>query len=101
MLLFQFGTYDWGHGDHFEFDLTRQFIAEGYEEGDDDDAMSQLHCTMRYEPSPELRLLKSQNHWCQSRAELPAFRSLVLSSEAYRHALRLRPVQREVRWDRV
>jgi hypothetical protein len=29
MLLFQFGTYDWGNGPRFEFDVTRQLIAEG------------------------------------------------------------------------
>ena len=33
MLLFQFGTHDWGDGESFEFDLTRQFIIDG-----DDDA---------------------------------------------------------------
>jgi hypothetical protein len=27
MLLYQFGTYDWGKGKFFEVDLTRQFIS--------------------------------------------------------------------------
>jgi hypothetical protein len=29
MLLFQWGTYDWGTGEHFGFNLTRQLIGEG------------------------------------------------------------------------
>jgi len=32
MLLFQWGTYDWGDGDHFEFDITRQFVFGGGED---------------------------------------------------------------------
>ena len=29
MLLFQWGTYDWGMGEHFEFNLTRQLVGDG------------------------------------------------------------------------
>jgi len=43
MLLFQWGTYDWGHGLRFEFDVTRQCILG---DGDDDD-ITQLHLTSR------------------------------------------------------
>lgn len=32
MLLFQWGTYDWGHGPHFEVDLTRELIRHGAED---------------------------------------------------------------------
>ena len=30
MLLFQWGTYDWGSGEAFEYDITRQLIREPY-----------------------------------------------------------------------
>ncbi len=29
MLLYQWGTYDWGEGESFEFDITRQLIPAG------------------------------------------------------------------------
>jgi hypothetical protein len=32
MLLYQFGVYDWGKGEHFEIDITRQFIIDGEED---------------------------------------------------------------------
>ena len=48
---FNGGTYDWGSGDHFELDLTRQVILPDEE---DDDAIWQLHLTYRFSPSDEL-----------------------------------------------
>ena len=42
MLLFQWGTYDWGDGEHFEIDLVRQVIVP---DEADDDAIWQLHLT--------------------------------------------------------
>ena len=35
MLLFQWGTFDWGAGEHFAFNLTRQIIVD--EEAEDED----------------------------------------------------------------
>jgi len=39
MLLYQWGTYNWGEGAYFQWDITRQFIETGFE---GDDGMSQL-----------------------------------------------------------
>jgi hypothetical protein len=58
MLLFQWGTYDWGKGRHFELNITRQFIEQGLE---DDDAISQLSLTYRFTPNPELDALADSN----------------------------------------
>jgi hypothetical protein len=44
MLLFQFGTYDWGFGENFKFDLTRQFIVADKQ---DDDAVDLRSVTKR------------------------------------------------------
>lgn len=80
MLLFQFGVYDWGQGENFEFDITRQFILEG-EEGDD--AISQLCCTVVYEPTMQLRSVGNGNCWCQSCDDLTAFKTFILTSDVY------------------
>jgi hypothetical protein len=79
MLLFQWGTYDWGDGRHFELNITRQFIVQGLE---DDDAISQLSLTYRFTPNPELDALADGNRWCHGLSELPSFNAFVLSSPA-------------------
>jgi hypothetical protein len=72
MLLFQFGVHDRGDGEHFEFNITRQFITDG-EDGD----MSQLRCTVYYEPTTTLRAIGSGNRWCGSPDGLPEFKSFI------------------------
>ena len=80
MLLFQWGTYDWGQGRHFELNVTRQFIEQ---ELQDDDAISQLSLTYKFEPTHEYEALGDGNHWCHSLDELASFQTLALSSPAY------------------
>jgi len=80
MLLFQWGTYDCGEGLVFEFDLARQFIADG---DDEDSEPWQLHVTFRFPPTPELGGVVKGNRWCHDLGELPAFRGFVLASPAY------------------
>jgi hypothetical protein len=75
MLLFQWGTYDWGRGPHFEVDLTRQLIRD---KGEDDDIW-QLHLTYRFRPSDVLRALGEGNRWCSLPTDLPAFEDFVMS----------------------
>lgn len=48
MLLFQWGTQDWGTGESFEFNITRQFILG---RGEDDD-IRRLPLTFACRPSP-------------------------------------------------
>jgi len=84
MLLFQWGTYDWGQGRFFNFDITRQFTQTGENPTDpDDNTMSQLKLTFYYCPNPILEALKSGNRWCHSPEELPEFRAFVISSASY------------------
>jgi hypothetical protein len=73
MLLFQWGTYDWGKGKHFELDITRQFM---FEDGEDEDIW-QFHVTFKFHPTQELVDLKSGNRWCESPEDLPSFASFV------------------------
>jgi hypothetical protein len=69
MLLFQWGTHDWGHGDHFELDITRQFI---FGDGEDEDIW-QFHVTFRFAPNEDLAQLASGDRWCRSLEDLPGF----------------------------
>ena len=89
MLLFQWGTNDWGKGEHFSIDLTRQLIV--CEEAEDDDIW-QLSLTFEFEPNDELRALGRGDKWCQSLRELPEFREYVHRSAAFttctRHQVR-------------
>jgi hypothetical protein len=79
ILLFQWGTYDWGTGEHFAFNLTRQLIVG---DGEDDDIW-QLSLTFEFEPDNELRALSGGNKWCGSLPELPEFREYVHRSAAF------------------
>jgi len=60
MLLFQWGTYDWGSGEMFEVDITRQLIRGS---GEDDDIW-QLHLTYRFAPSDALLAIGKGDRWC-------------------------------------
>ncbi len=77
MLLFQWGTFDWGGGKNFELDVTRQFIES---ELQDDDAISQLHLTFAFHPNQELVALGEGNCWCKVKTDIDSFRTFVLSS---------------------
>jgi hypothetical protein len=99
MLLFQWGTYDWGAGRHFELDLTRQAILEP-EDPDEDPEILQLRCTFRY--APELFAdLPSGNRWCYSPEDVQAFSDFVLSSPGLALALQREPASLVVRIDSV
>ncbi len=63
MVLFQYGTYDWGSGEFFEVDLVRQLMPPGEDDEEDDDVIFQLHCTFRYWPTDSLRSLGSFERW--------------------------------------
>lgn len=62
MLLYQWGTYDWGAGKYFELNLTRQFIIGR----SDDENIWQLSLTFKYSPTEELAALESGNKWCST-----------------------------------
>lgn len=81
MLLFQWGTYDWGSGPSFEFDVTRQFILTAGEAED----IWQLHLTLRFEPVDSLRALGTGHRWCGSPSELGDFLDFARATDAFRH----------------
>jgi hypothetical protein len=79
MLLFQWGTYDWGQGEHFSFDITRQLIVGP---GEDEDFW-QLSLTFEFPPDDTLRAVESGNRWCASPEQLEEFAAFVRSTAAY------------------
>lgn len=89
MLLFQWGTYDWGQGEAFEIDLTRQamLVPEGADPCDVDPEIVQLSCRFRFPPEP-LRALPPGNRWCHLPADLARFATFVLNSDAMAAAAR-------------
>ncbi len=78
MLLYQWGTYDWGQGRWFDLNITRQFIPEGGE----DDEIFQLSVSAKYFPTPELDALGANNRWCESPSKLPQFNESIAESPA-------------------
>jgi hypothetical protein len=80
MLLFQWGTYNWGDGIQFEINLTRQFIESGAE---DDDAISQLQLTFKFPPDKDTAGLGNGNRWCNSQSETQKFREFIFSNRAF------------------
>jgi hypothetical protein len=81
MLLYQWGTYDWGTGRSFAFNITRQFVDSSKEE--DEDAMSQLSLTFYFQPIPKLNEMKASNQWCSAPEELDDFMTFIIASEAF------------------
>jgi hypothetical protein len=99
MLLFQTGTYDWGQGPSFQYDLTRQLIAaEPPDQGDD--AFWQLSLTLHYEPTSETAALASETLWAEP-AELTSFVNHVASSDAYAYARDAVPIRVEIHYSQV
>ena len=80
MLLFQWGTYNWGDGTQFEIDITLQFIESAAE---DDDAISQLQLTFKFPPDKDTAALGDGNHWCNSQSETQQFRKFIFSNRAF------------------
>jgi hypothetical protein len=78
MLLFQWGTYDWGNGPMFEVDVTRQLIRGT---GEDDDIW-QLHLAYRFPPAESLRALGKGDRWCARPGDIPSFERFMMTHAA-------------------
>lgn len=78
MLLFQWGTYDWGMGSFFEFDITRQLVIEKDEEYV---GIYQLHMTIKYNECDELSALDTGEFWCSNLTEIDEIRDEIKTSD--------------------
>jgi len=97
-LLYQWGAFDWGKGEYFEFDLTRQLIRRG---GSDDSDINQLNLTLRFVPSPELKAIPKSNQWCWSLGEVANFESFIRRSAALKAVSSLAPSSVSVQFGEV
>ncbi|MCG3132770.1 MAG: hypothetical protein FLDDKLPJ_03636 [Phycisphaerae bacterium] len=79
MLLYQWGVYDWGKGERFELSIVRQFILP------EEDEPYQLHLTMVFPATPELRAIPSGNQWCTAPSDVARFMEFIRSSTALKH----------------
>jgi hypothetical protein len=79
MLVFQWGTYDWGNGPSFEYDLTRQFIVDGY---DDDDALWQLSLTLRFKSDSRNEAIGRGDRWCREPSQIDVFKEFIQTADA-------------------
>lgn len=100
-LLYQWGCYDWGQGEHFELNITRQFIARTKVDGEDDDVISQLALTFSYPASNQTRAFRNQDRWCRSTSELAAFRGFIDKSNPFVSLKDSAPLRVQVEWSPV
>ena len=90
MLLFQWGTHDWGHGEHFEIDITRQLAWDdrGWLQRalrrEADPEIWQLSLTYGFEPADGLSAFGSGNRWCHSPAELTDFEDFIRDAAPFK-----------------
>ncbi|MEX2581317.1 MAG: hypothetical protein WD342_19830 [Verrucomicrobiales bacterium] len=96
MLLFQWGTYDWGEGRWFDLNITRQFIVPSE---DEDDEIFQMSASAKFVPSLELDALKSGNTWCHSPDDLSEFSEFIEDSQAMKSLGSIPPDHLEIKYN--
>ena len=94
MLLFQWGTNDWGDGEAFEVSITRQLTATN-------DDPRQLALTFRFDPAYAPKGASEGNRWCESPKDLDEFRRFVAESKAMEIACKVVPESVELRYTRT
>jgi hypothetical protein len=108
MLLFQWGVYDWGAGEFFEYNITRQLIypetipadAALPDDGDgEEEIFGQLSLTLKYAPTSELRAIPSGNRWCHDLADLSTFTTFIVDCEATKRVQHHAIVARELHFE--
>lgn len=77
MLLYEWGTFDWGQGPAFTLSLRRQII---YPDGPSDQEIWQLAVSYEYEPRTVFKELGQGEQWCASRYAAADFKASFLAS---------------------
>lgn len=96
MLLFEWGTFDWGDRPAFEVSVTRQLIANA----DEEDEPRQLRLKFRYKESAA-GTVRNGNRWCESPGAIPAFRKFINRSSAFKATGEKTPTTVELRYGRT
>ena len=80
-LLVQWNIYDWGAGENFYFNLTRNLILA--DDDAEDEPTWQLRLTFEFEPKNDLRALGRGDKWAGPLSQLPDFRAYVYRSPVF------------------
>lgn len=97
MLLYQFGTYDWGDGEEFVYDITRQLSladADGQE-------LWQLSLRFTFAPTEALRALGDAERWCNRREEASSFGESIDRCPAHAEVGRATPRNISLRFEQA
>ena len=93
MLLYQWGVNDWGDGEFFDIDFTRQLI----DCSDEDRRITQVSLRFRYPVVRDCSGLKAGNFWCEHVDLTNRFEDDVQTSESFRLGKRLTPDKIDIR----
>jgi len=98
LLLFQWGSYDWGQGEHFELNISRQLMTAA---GDGIEQMRQLSLTFRYPPSPQWKTVGEGNLWCDTPEDVQAFARSIQNCRAMKLATQQQPAAVDLTFDEI
>lgn len=98
MLLFQWGTYDWGQGERFDINITRQLMTA---EVAGDERVRQLSLTFHYPASPALEAVGDGDHWCDTPEGLDNFRTDILTGPALKAVETLSSIEIDLTFDEM
>jgi hypothetical protein len=96
MLLYEWGTYDWGRGEFFELSITRQLCRDGSSEDED---IWQLGLTFKFSTTGPLRGLRKGDRWCSDLSELEEFERFIQASEAFQALATATPAAIDLRYE--
>ena len=88
MLLFQWGTYDWGRGPSFQYNIARQFITSS---GDDEDFL-QLSITTHFDATDTALRLGRGDQWCRRPEDVTDFLAVVKDHPASAYVAQLQGI---------
>ncbi len=96
MLLFQYGTYDWGdeNGEHFSFEIARQFILDKNQE------FYQLRFTLIFDPK-DFKDCDSYERWSSDFTDLDEWVTNIKSTQGYEMAKSLGFRSYEILLDKI
>jgi hypothetical protein len=113
MLLFQWGTFDWGLGPSFEYGITRQVAIDldidyddpGDDLDDDDEdpgeGIWQLQLTVYFRPDEENARLGSGERWLERPDGIGEFARWIAGLPATAYCASRRPLRTALVWDQV
>lgn len=97
MLLYQWSIQD----GHVELDLTRQVMLDLEDPDEAADSMTQLSITFRFATTAETPSIESGNVWCNSPAEVAAFRATLSDSAPFAWARQVAAAEVRIALDRL